>query len=274
MNTALKAAIVIAAATAGTSSHAVIVVDYEFNDPAGAFSTAVNTGSGAIATWGADADATLNGAGQLAVTGPLGFQARLLSPADAISSGSAFLRIDFDSWGTAADPFFVFGLRGSGPNTAGNQSWRLQFSSGDADDNDPPGRVFEVTNNSLNNGFNSLAGGIPAAGVPGGMSFIMGMNLDADTTSVWWDLGRTGNYVIAGGRENVPISIANASKDFNLVDAIQLQSNGGPFAIDRLVLGTSFAEIAAIPEPSLVAVFGALSFALATSMRRRSARPL
>jgi hypothetical protein len=271
MNAVLRVLIATAAATAAATSHAVLVVNYEFNDPAGPLSSAVNSGSGTIAPWGDDTDATLNGAGQLVVSGPLGFQARALTGLSAISSGTAFLRVDFDSWGASTDPFFVFGMRASGPST-GNQSWRLQFSSGDASDGDPTGRLFEVTANSFNGGFNSLAGNIPVESELNGFSVIMGINLDNDTTSVWWDPDRTGNYEIVGGRENVAIDSSNGFTDFNLVDAIQLQSNGGLFAIDRLAFGTSFAEIAAIPEPSLFAAFGVISFALISASRRGSLR--
>jgi hypothetical protein len=279
MVTALRVLLAIAAVATSANSHAVLVVNYEFDDQAGPLSTAVNSGAGTIAAWGADADATLNGMGQLAVTGPLGFQARALTSDSAISSGTAFLRVDIASWGSIADPFFVFGLRAQGPGAV-NQGWRLQFSSGDASDNDPAGRIFEVTANSMNSGFNSFAGGIPAvsgssSSTANGLSVIMGINLDDDTTSVWWDLGRTGNYVIAGGRDNVAVNSSGLFTDFNLIDAIQLQSNGGPFSIDRLVLGTEFTEIAsigAIPEPSLVAAFGAVSVGMAASLRRRSIR--
>lgn len=267
-----------ATAAAATSSHAVLVVNYEFNDPAGGLSTAVNSGDGTIAPWSNDAgnDATLNGFGQLGIAGPLGFQARALSGGDAISSGAAFLRIDFDSWGPASDPFFVFGLRASGPGT-GNQSWRLQFSSGDASDGDPTGRVAEVGSHSFDGGFNTLGSGLPVEGglgstMPNGLSVIMGIDLDSDTSSVWWDPNRTGTYDILNGREDVAIDSSNGFTDFTLIDAIQMQSNGGDFAIDRLVVGTDFSEIAgiaAIPEPSLVFAFGALGVAL-VSVRRRS----
>ena len=265
------------AASAAVTTHAALVVNYEFNEPAGGFSTAVNSGSGTIGAWGDNANASLNGSGQLEVTGPLGFQNRVLTGGSAISSGSAFLRIDFDSWGPAADPFFVFGMRAAGPTSTGPRSWRLQFSSGNGVSGDPMGRLFETSGNSMNSGFNFLEGDIPVeaglnGSMPNGFSVIMGIDLDNDTTSVWWDPGRTGNYVIAGGRDTVAIAHNTGVTDFNLIDGIQLQGNGGPFAIDRLVLGTDFAEVAAIPEPGS-ATFCAGIAAWLISVRRRRRGP-
>lgn len=265
--------------TAATS-HAMLVVNYEFNDPAGGLSTAVNSVGNTIGSWGDDPDATLNGAGQLVVAGQLNFQNRVLTGSNAVSSGTAFLRVDFDSWGSSNDPFFVFGMRGSGPDTGGNTSWRLQFSSGDSSDNDPLGRLIEVAGHSLKfnadavppTGFNFFEGGIPTTGGSNGLSVIMGIDLDNDTTSVWWDLDRTGNYEIAGGREDVPILTNGGGTDFSLIDGLQINASGGTFAVDRLAFGTSFASVAAIPEPSLVAAFGGLTAALASTVRRRSLR--
>ncbi|MEN1680539.1 MAG: hypothetical protein AAGJ46_13195 [Planctomycetota bacterium] len=276
MTAFLKALIATAVASSAATSHAVLVVDYEFNDPAGPFSTAVDSAGSTINAWGNDPDATLNGSGQLEVSGPLGFQFRGFTGPGAISSGSGFLRIDFASWGSNADPFFVFGLRGSGPG-AGIRSWRLQFSSGDASDDDPAGRLFEVGAHSFNAGFNFLGGSIPAESsssgtMPNGLSVIMGVDLDGDTTSVWWDPNRTGDYEILGSRENVPIN-SGGFTDISLIDGIQLQSNGGLFAIDRLALGTNFAEIAevsAIPEPSLLATYTAITVGMVLARRSRS----
>ena len=86
--------------------------------------------------------------------------------------------------------------------------------------------------------------------MPNGVSIIMAINLDDNETSVWWDANRTGAYSVLGGRENTPVvhshSGATPFSEIDLVDALQFQSNGGPFSIDRLVLGTNFTEIASI----------------------------
>ena len=127
---------------------------------------------------------------------------------------------------------------------------------------------------------NFFVGGIPVQSglngeMPNGLSVIMGVDLDADTSSVGWDPGRTGNYSILAGRENIPIDSTNGHTDFNKIDALQLNASGGLFAVDRLVFGTNFAEIvaiSAIPEPSLIAVFGAVSVALIASSRRAATR--
>lgn len=283
MVTALRVLLATAAVATSATSHAVLVLDYQFNDAAGGLSTASNSGSGStVAPWANDLDATLNGNGQLLVTGQLNSQTHALIPASAITSGSAFLRIDVASWGSTANPFLAFGLRASGPGTPPTApTWRLQFSSGDSSDNNPLGRLLELGGSSfLRNPLSGtelnrvLDSTIPATSVtmPNGFSVIMGVNLDTDTSSIWWDPGRTGNYQVFATRNDNPISSSGGFTDFNRIDAVIMQTNNGLFGIDRLALGTSFAEIASIPEPSLVAAFGAISVGFAASLRRRSLR--
>jgi hypothetical protein len=90
-----------------------------------------------------------------------------------------------------------------------------------------------------------------------GMSIILGVDLDADTCSLWWDAGRTGSYTpIYTGT-----ALGAAAASFEAPYFRCTQFNGSnPIGIDMLLYGTNFNDVAApgalSPYESWLAAYG------------------
>jgi hypothetical protein len=243
LTTAVMAAL-LAAATAG----AVIVVDYEFNEPAGGLSTAVDSAGSAIVPWNNNAASYLNGAGQLEFAATMPQQQPFLGP-DAISGGTAFLRYDLDNW-TGGDYQLSFGMRLRNDANTANSIFKFNHKTG-------TGWNGNLNNN--NNGWTGVLFGLPNENKfdwANGVSYIVGVDFDNDTWQVWEDRGQTGTYIEAtAGPQTFNLGGETA---FGQVNTILLASNnpvGDIAGVNRYVLGTDFNEIAAIPEPGTLGLF-------------------
>ena len=81
-----------------------------------------------------------------------------------------------------------------------------------------------------------------------GLSVIIELDLDEDTFTVFTDIGYSGNFSVSPGALNLALSI-DGKTDFSEVNAIILDPGGGVVNIDRIALGTDYAEIANLPLP-------------------------
>lgn len=239
------AGIIIAAFIVTTSIQAAIVVNYEFNEAAGSISNAVNTGSATVVPWLDAAQATLNGSGQMVVSGGnMGRQNPSIS-SGAINGGTAYFRIDFNNWDMAQGT--TFGLRTKGVTLA-NSYLRVALNTAN---------VALPADSGLG-AFTWMAPSSNPNTV--GNSFIIGLDMDADTFAVWHDPGLDGTY---SQLISTNLLFGGVASDANQVNAITLDPGNtgasGSLEIERLVVGTDFNEIATIPEPAtlgLVAGFG------------------
>lgn len=249
-------AVIIAGLLAAAAVQSEIIVNYEFNEAAGSISNAVNTGSSTVVPWSDSAQATLNGSGQMIVSGGnMGRQNPSIS-AGAINGGTAYFRIDFNNWDMNNGQTTTFGLRTKGA-TLGNSYLRVGLNTAN---------IHLPADSGLGT-WTWLAG----SSDPGtaGNSFIIGLDMDADTFTVWHDPGLDGTYTQL---ISTNLLFGGVASDANQVNAITLDAGNtgasGSIEIERLVVGTDFNEIATIPEPATLGLVSVCGMAVLFIRRR------
>ncbi len=192
-----------------------LLADWQFNETAGAISTAGN--SAGPAAWADEDDWTLNGGGQAEVSGVVA--ERRAAPFSSVTNGSVFMRIDFDSW-----------------NFDGDSQVRVGFG---LDNQDHFVRLRGRTSAPFI-GVGTANQQTVSVVSSNGMSLVFGVDLDADTHSLWWDDGRTGTYVPVV----TDIAMATACTSFDAPYFRNSQFTGSnPIGIDMIVYGTNFNDV-------------------------------
>ena len=214
-----------------------VVAYYEFNQTQGGASNALNSVEGSNIpslnnNWG-----NLNGSGQLIINGL--FAASQLQLNDDSFGGTIYTRIDFLSWNSnneSSDVRFKFGVRLK--NSSANNSTTsevlnltLKLTSENSSDNSILAVIGQGSFNwtsTIQNPNNSE------------VSYILEVNTNDDTFSVWIDRNSEGTYSKLKGPVDLNL---NGKTDFNEIDAISLQSEGGYYEVERIALADNFDSI-------------------------------
>jgi hypothetical protein len=252
------------------TGYSTITLRFEFNEAAGTGASASTDVIGGTAAYNdfTGGSALHDGAGNLVFTGNVG---RQNLAAGTINGGTAFYRLDFDSWNTSGGGNdFEFALRLRDTELADNFT-QLAEINGTTDDSNR----IEVT--ALNGGtFLGAAFGQPTVDSDG-LSLILGYDLPNETFSVWVDLERDGTYNLA--QDAVTLDLGATPIDgWDQANAVSLDTSGGSatdtYALDFLAVGDNLVEIqgltpAAVPEPSTYALFaGFIALGLIVIRRR------
>ena len=278
MNTTLKyVAALLAAFSIVSSLSAEVVVRFEFDEDASTTaSNAVNTGTSGTDvaldnSWG-----TINGNGQLVVTGN---QNRSnVSLGSHVISGTSYYRLDFATWDTSTSTesftkkVFAFGPRlRSAPDPEGitpqtNNIMLVNLDTGTSATN----ASLKSNANAARANFHYIKGGLSSID---GFSVIIEVNTTANTYTIWTDLGLEGNYTAELNDTDQPLQISN-STDFTQVNALTFDPGGGTFTINRIALGDDFGEISTLYDAGdLQALVADLQSQLATVTSERDALP-
>ena len=217
--------------------NATVVAYYEFNEPQGGASNALNSVEGSNIpslnnNWG-----NLNGSGQLIINGL--FSASQLQLNDDAFGGTIYTRIDFQSWNSnneSSDVRLKFGVRlknSSTNNTITSEvlNLTLKLTSENSSDNSILAVIGQGSFNwasTIQNPNNSE------------VSYILEVNTGDDTFSVWIDRNSEGNYSKIKGPVDLNL---NGKTDFDEIEAISLQSEGGYYEVERIALADNFDSI-------------------------------
>ena len=227
-----------------SSANAEVVAYYEFNESQGGSSNALNLGEGSNISplnnnWG-----NLNGSGQLVINqnNP---RTNLELNNDSLS-GTAFYRIDFNSWTSLnenSDIKLQFGLR---------------LKSGDTDIT-PTNQLLNLIirlkpiNSSSNSLLSTMAAGqftyIAPLQNPSNqeVSILIEVNTNTDQFSIWVDYDSQGTYTKLKNALTLNLS---GETDFIEVDGLTLDSEGGYFEIERMALASNFNSITTLQSNS------------------------
>jgi hypothetical protein len=208
----------------------------------------VDSAGSAIAPLADNANWGVDGSGNLLSTGAGVGRVNQFLDTSSVSGGLVFYRIDIASWsGTSGNFFFGMRLRDTGSTV--NQFHDVNMSG--SVNTDSPGA------------WTWLAPGL-GANSASGVSWILSAELDTDTFTLWRDTGLTGTYTQIHTNSLGMSGIT----DWGQVNALTIDTPGGTVAIDRIVLGDDFNEIAAIPEPGTLGLVGLVGGALLAIRRR------
>ena len=229
-------------------SVAEIVLRYEFEESSGTPSNqAVNDGSGTSTSALASSFGTINGSGQLVISANSG-RVNTSMGSDYVDSSNIYYRIDFSSWDTGLSITHTkFGVRLRSanlgdPSSRTNEPLCVRLSSGTGS-----AANLNILSTEGTGEYVFVQGGISNPNNDG-LSVIIELDLDEDTFTVLTDIGYSGNFSVSPGALNLALSI-DGKTDFSEVNAIILDPGGGVVNIDRIALGTDFAEIANLPLP-------------------------
>jgi hypothetical protein len=193
-----------------------LLANWQFNEAAGGISTASN--SAGFAAWADEADWTLNGSGQAEVSGLV--SERNAAPFNPVTEGTVFMRVDYTGWDFDGDRQIRTGF------ALNNQDLYVRLRG-------RASNPFFGVGTGNDQGIDTVSAD--------GMSIILGVNLDADTYSLWWDDGRTGTYV--------PVTTEVSFSPASSFDAPYFRntqfSGSNPVGIDMLLYGTNYNDVAA-----------------------------
>ena len=215
------------------NTNATVVAYYEFDETQGGASNALNLVEGSNIpslnnNWG-----NLNGSGQLIINGLI--PASQLQLNDAALGGTIYTRIDFQSWNSnneSSDVRFKYGVRlknGSTNNPTTSEVLNLTLRL------TPENSILAVTGQGSYDWIKTTQN--PSNS---GVSYILEVNTDEDNFSVWIGRDSEGTYSKLKGPEILNL---NGNTDFDEIDAITLQSEGGYYEVERIALANDFDSI-------------------------------
>ena len=193
-----------------------LLANWQFDDAAGTMSTAYNAAG--LAVWADEADWMLNGQGQAEVSGVV--NECHATPFTAVTNGNVFMRIDYAVWNFDGDCQIRAGFE------LDNQEVYVRLRG-------RPNNAFFGVGNANDQGISGVSSN--------GMSLILGVNLDEDTCSLWWDDGRSGTHMLLYA--DAALSATATSVETPYFRNTQFTGSNA-VGIDMLLYGTNFNDVA------------------------------
>ena len=219
------------------NTNATVVAYYEFDETQGGASNALNSVEGSNIPLLNDNWGNLNGSGQLIINGSVSSSQLQLN--DAALGGTIYTRIDFQSWNSnneSSDVRFKYGVRLKNDSTDSSTiSEVLNLTLKLTPENSSANSILAVIGQDSFTWTSTIQNPNSSE-----VSYILEVNTDNDTFSVWIDRNFEGAY----SRIKGPVDLnLNGSTDFDEIDAITLQSEGGYYEVERIALADSFNSI-------------------------------